>query len=54
MKSKKLDKEYAPISGIAEFCKHSIQLAIDNEEIISNRLASTDVFNLLNFFIFRK
>lgn len=40
MKKKNLDKEYAPISGVAEFCKHSIQLAIDNEEITKNSLVS--------------
>ncbi|KAK6623297.1 Aspartate aminotransferase, mitochondrial [Polyplax serrata] len=36
MTAKKLDKEYAPISGIPEFCKHSIHLAIDDEEIIKS------------------
>lgn len=33
-----LDKEYAPISGIAEFCNESIQLALSNESpIIKNK-----------------
>lgn len=35
MAEKKLDKEYAPISGPADFCKLSIQLALgdDSEEL---------------------
>lgn len=42
LRDKKLDKEYAPISGSAEFCKRSIELALgDNSEIISNGLNAT-------------
>lgn len=41
MNAKNLDKEYAPISGIPEFCKHSIHLATDDEEIIKSGRAST-------------
>lgn len=41
MKSKNLDKEYAPISGSAEFCKLSILLALDNEQIIADGLVCT-------------
>ncbi|KAL0273888.1 UNVERIFIED_CONTAM: hypothetical protein PYX00_006461 [Menopon gallinae] len=41
MKEKKLDKEYAPISGSAEFCKLSVLLALDNEQIIADGLNAT-------------
>lgn len=34
-----MDKEYAPIAGNAEFCKHSINLALgDCNEIVENGL----------------
>lgn len=29
--SQKLDKEYLPISGSAEFCKHAITLALGSD-----------------------
>lgn len=39
MRQKSLDKEYAPISGPAEFCKHSIALALgEDSEIVKNSL----------------
>ncbi|XP_023011829.1 glutamate oxaloacetate transaminase 2 [Leptinotarsa decemlineata] len=42
IKAKGLDKEYAPISGVAEFCKASIGLALgEGSEIISNGLNAT-------------
>ena len=34
-----LDKEYAPISGIAEFCQASVKLAFgDNSRVIKDQL----------------
>ncbi|XP_022918905.1 aspartate aminotransferase, mitochondrial [Onthophagus taurus] len=39
---KSLDKEYLPISGTADFCKHSINLALgDNNPVVSNGLNAT-------------
>ena len=39
MKSKDLDKEYAPIAGLAEFTKASAKLAFgDDSEILKNSL----------------
>ncbi len=32
--SESLDKEYAPISGIAEFCKLSIRLALGEDNVL--------------------
>ncbi|OAD53768.1 Aspartate aminotransferase, mitochondrial [Eufriesea mexicana] len=40
--SKNMDKEYSPIAGNAEFCKHSIKLALgDQNDIIQNGLNAT-------------
>lgn len=40
--AKNLDKEYAPISGTADFCKHSIQLALgEDSEVVKNNLNAT-------------
>ncbi|XP_014218317.1 aspartate aminotransferase, mitochondrial [Copidosoma floridanum] len=40
--SKGLDKEYSPISGNPEFCKHAINLALgDGNNVVSNGLNST-------------
>lgn len=37
-----MDKEYSPISGNAEFCEHSINLALgDGNEIVTNKLVNT-------------
>lgn len=34
-----MDKEYSPIGGNADFCKHAIQLALgENSEIVKNGL----------------
>ncbi|KAK9888620.1 hypothetical protein WA026_000849 [Henosepilachna vigintioctopunctata] len=42
LSSKSLDKEYSPISGTPEFCKHSIQLALGSDSnIIKNELSAT-------------
>lgn len=42
MRAKSLDKEYSPISGNMEFCKHSIKLALgDDNTIVPNGLNST-------------
>lgn len=42
IKLKKLDKEYSPIGGNAEFCKLSCALALgDNSEQIKNGLTAT-------------
>ena len=42
MAKKALDKEYAPISGPADFCKLSIQLALgDNSEELKAGLNAT-------------
>ncbi|CAB3366865.1 Hypothetical predicted protein [Cloeon dipterum] len=42
MRAKKLDHEYGPIGGTAEFCKHSITLALgDSNEHVANGLNST-------------
>lgn len=41
LKAKNLDKEYAAISGISEFCKRSIALALgDDSEHLKNSLVS--------------
>ena len=41
MHKKALDKEYAPISGPAEFCKHSITLALgENSDPLKNSQVS--------------
>ncbi len=37
--SENLDKEYAPISGVAEFCQASAKLAFgDNSTVVKNQL----------------
>ncbi|XP_003706300.1 glutamate oxaloacetate transaminase 2 [Megachile rotundata] len=42
IKCKGMDKEYAPIAGNAEFCKHSINLALgEDSDIIRNCLNAT-------------
>ncbi|XP_060517615.1 aspartate aminotransferase, mitochondrial-like [Cylas formicarius] len=42
LRSKNLDKEYAPITGSADFCKLSIELALgDNSDQIANGLNAT-------------
>ncbi|KAJ8917470.1 hypothetical protein NQ315_005517 [Exocentrus adspersus] len=42
IKAKNLDKEYAPISGVAEFCKRSIELALgEGSDVTSNGLNAT-------------
>jgi aspartate aminotransferase len=42
IKAKNLDKEYAPISGNPDFCKHAIRLALgDGSEVIANGLNAT-------------
>ena len=42
IRSKEMNKEYAPIAGNAEFCKHSINLALgDCNEIVENGLNAT-------------
>ncbi|XP_026282566.1 aspartate aminotransferase, mitochondrial [Frankliniella occidentalis] len=42
MRKKNQDKEYAPISGPAEFCKHSITLALgEDNEHVKNSLNAT-------------
>ena len=48
MRSKNLDKEYAPIAGIPEFTKASANLAFgDNNEIVKNSLVCLQRFILL-------
>lgn len=47
MRAKSLDKEYSPISGNMEFCKHSIKLALgDDNTIVPNGLVC---YNLILF-----
>ncbi|KZC09653.1 PREDICTED: aspartate aminotransferase, mitochondrial [Dufourea novaeangliae] len=42
IKSKEMDKEYSAISGNAEFCKHSINLALgEGHDVIKNGLNAT-------------
>lgn len=42
LKAKNLDKEYLPISGVPEFCKLSIQLALgDKSPVVSDGLNAT-------------
>lgn len=42
IRRKEMDKEYSPISGNADFCKHSINLAIgESHEVIKNGLNAT-------------
>lgn len=42
IKAKNLDKEYAPISGIADFCKRSIELALgEGADVLANGLNAT-------------
>ncbi|CAK9834584.1 Aspartate aminotransferase, mitochondrial [Anthophora retusa] len=42
IRSKKMDKEYSPIAGNAEFCKHSVNLAFGEcNDIIENGLNAT-------------
>lgn len=42
IRTKQLDKEYAPISGQADFCKHSIELALGpNSKHIENGFNAT-------------
>lgn len=36
-----MDKEYSTIAGNAEFCQHSINLALgDNNEVVANRVVN--------------
>lgn len=45
MLKKALDKEYAPISGPAEFCKHSITLALGEDSAhIKNSQVYSKIF----------
>jgi len=47
--SENLDKEYAPISGLADFCQASAKLAFgDNSPVIKNQL----VWKTMNCFLF--
>lgn len=42
IRNKQMDKEYLPISGNPDFCKHSINLALgDGNEIVANGLNAT-------------
>ncbi|XP_076628122.1 glutamate oxaloacetate transaminase 2 isoform X1 [Colletes latitarsis] len=42
IRSSGMDKEYSPIAGNAEFCKHSINLALgDGNDVVSNGLNAT-------------
>lgn len=42
MRKKELNKEYSPISGTPEFCKHSIELALgEGSEIVKNGFNAT-------------
>ncbi|CAH0557881.1 unnamed protein product [Brassicogethes aeneus] len=42
IRSKNLDKEYAPISGTADFCKRSIELALgEGSEVVANGCNAT-------------
>jgi aspartate aminotransferase len=45
LSAKKLDKEYAPIAGSAEFCNLSINLALgeDNEQTKNGLVSNCDV-----------
>ena len=48
MRSKNLDKEYAPIAGIPEFTKASANLAFgDDNEFVKNSLVNLQRFILL-------
>jgi aspartate aminotransferase len=40
LRKKNMDKEYAPISGPADFCKHSILLALgdDSQHVAEGRV----------------
>lgn len=46
LRAKHLDHEYAPISGSAEFCKKSIELALgsDSDIVSSGRVSTYDTF----------
>lgn len=52
MSAKKLDKEYAPIAGSAEFCNLSINLALgeDNEQSKNGLVSSCDVQSRFRMF----
>ncbi|XP_054006446.1 aspartate aminotransferase, mitochondrial [Hylaeus anthracinus] len=42
IRNKEMDKEYSPIAGNAEFCKHSINLALgDGNNVVPNGLNAT-------------
>lgn len=42
IRKKDMNKEYSPISGTAEFCKHSISLALgENSDVIKNEQNAT-------------
>ncbi|XP_019876450.2 aspartate aminotransferase, mitochondrial isoform X2 [Aethina tumida] len=42
IRAKNLDKEYAPISGTADFCKRSIELALgEGSDVVANGLNAT-------------
>uniref|UniRef100_V5GUN2 Aspartate aminotransferase n=1 Tax=Anoplophora glabripennis TaxID=217634 RepID=V5GUN2_ANOGL len=42
MRAKNLDKEYAPISGLSDFCKRSIELALgEGADVVANGLNAT-------------
>ncbi|XP_076160373.1 glutamate oxaloacetate transaminase 2 [Ptiloglossa arizonensis] len=42
IRNKEMDKEYSPIAGNAEFCKHSINLALgDSNDVVTNGLNAT-------------
>jgi len=47
---KSLDKEYAPISGVADFCKSSINLALgDNHPAVAEGKVCTLLVKNWNF-----
>lgn len=47
MMDKQLDKEYSPISGTADFCKHSITLALgdDNQQVANGQNATVQAIS---------
>ena len=51
MRSKNLDKEYAPIAGLPEFTKASANLAFgDDNEFVKNSLVSSSILHHPHFF----
>lgn len=45
-----LDKEYAPISGVAEFCQATAKLAFgDNSPVIKDQLVRKSLFPMSSF-----